>query len=165
MSGGVILSAMFASRVTRAWFRPGIEPRVLVKFRICEKDSSEALTKPSSDFPKIAVGPCPELPRVPRFDMFEVSVLRVDQKAGRHRKGCALGLVGKTAETERTADSHRAVEDSGGKFQRARELAGAAREDDTGSRLRRKGRIRKPVPHHLKYLLGTVPDNVRDRSA
>src|SRR5579859_3650508 len=165
MSGGVILSAMFASRVTRAWFRPGIQPRVLVKFRICEKDSSEALTKPSSDFSKIAVGPCPELPRVPRFDMFEMSVLRIDQEAGRHREGGALGLVGKAAEAERAADSYRAVEDSGGKFQRSGELTGATAQDDTGFGLRRKGRIRKPVPDHLKNLLGTVPDDVCNRGA
>src|ERR1700742_2203591 len=135
MSGGVILSAMFASRVTRAWFRHGIQPRVLVKICICGKDSSEALTKPSSDFSKITVGPCPELPRVPRFDMLEMSVLRIDQQAGGHREGSALGLVGKTAETERAADSHGPVEDPGREFQRSGELAGAAGEDDTCFRL------------------------------
>src|ERR1700760_1324334 len=131
MSGGVILSAMFASWVTRAWFRHGIAPRVLVKLRICKKDSSEALTKPSTDFSKIAVGPCLQLPRVSRFDMFEVSVLRINQKAGGHRERGAFGLVGKPAEAERAADAHRAVEDSGGEFQRSRELASAPGEDDT----------------------------------
>src|SRR5579863_5575140 len=165
MSGGVILSAMFASRVTRAWFRHGIAPRVLVKLRICGKDSSEALAKPSSDFAKIAVGPCPQLPRVPRFDMFEMSVLRVDQKAGGHSEGCALGLVGKAAEAERATDSNRAVENTCGEFQRSGELTGTPTEDDARFRFRRKGRIRKPVPDHLKNLLGTMPDNVCDRGA
>ena len=35
---------------------------------------------------------------LPRFDVFEVSVLRIDQEAGRHRERGALGLVGQPAE-------------------------------------------------------------------
>ncbi len=102
---------------------------------------------------------------MPRFDMFEVSELRIDQKAAGHRKGRAFRFTGKPAETQGAADPHRPVEDSGGKLERAGELAGAAAQDHTGFRLRCKGRIRKPVPDHLKNLLGTVPDNIRDRGA
>ena len=93
---------------------------------------------------------------MPRFDMFKMSVLRVDQEAGGNREGSPFGFVRQPAETERAADSYRAVEDSGGKFQRSGELTGATAQDDTGFGLRRKGRIRKPVPDHLKNLLGTV---------
>src|SRR6185437_1043752 len=149
--------------VTRAWVRPGPRPRVLVKFACCGKQSSEALAKPSSDLSEITVRPCLELPRMPRFDMFEVSVLRVDQQAGRRREGSGLGLVGKAAEAERTADTHRPVEDLGGELRDTGELRGAAAEHDAGLRLRREGGILEPVAHHFENLLDAVLDDVRNR--
>ena len=100
---------------------------------------------------------------MPRFDMFKMSVLRIDQEARGDRKRRPLGLVAQFAETERATDTDRAVEDSRGKLKGAGELRGATAQDDTRFRLRRKGRIRKPVPDHLKNLLGTRPDDVRYR--
>src|ERR1700742_1501261 len=88
--------------------------------------SSEALAKPSSDLSEIAVGPCPKLPRMPRFDMFKMSVLRIDQEARRHRERCAFGLGGQPSEAERAADAHRTLEDRACQFGDAGELRGAA---------------------------------------
>src|SRR4051812_20785218 len=92
--------------------------------------SSEALAKPSSDLSEIAVGPCPKLPRMPRFDVFKMSVLRVDQQARWHRERRALGFARQPSETERTADAHRALEDLACKFGNAGKLRGAAAEDN-----------------------------------
>ena len=72
-----------------------------------ETDSSEALAKPSSDLSEIAVSPCPELPRMPRFDVFEMSVLRIDQQTRGNRERRALGLIGQPAKAERAADPDR----------------------------------------------------------
>jgi hypothetical protein len=51
---------------------------------MCGKDSSKPLAEPSSDLSEIAVGSCPELPRMSRFDVFKVGVLRIDQQPGRN---------------------------------------------------------------------------------
>src|SRR4029079_15424978 len=84
----------YLSSITRALVRPGRRPREMVKVVWYEDRSSEALSKPSSDPSEIAVSPCPELPRMPRFDVFKMSVLRIDQEARGHRERGALGLVG-----------------------------------------------------------------------
>src|SRR5258708_25488671 len=107
--------------ITRALVRLGRRPRKLMKVEGDGKDSSEALTKPSSDFSEIAVCPCPELPRMPRFDVFKMSVLRIDQKTGGNRERRALGLAGQPAKAERTADAHRPAENLGCKFGKAGE--------------------------------------------
>src|SRR6202040_2271124 len=93
--------------ITRALVRPGRRPRGVGKGEGGGKESSEAFGQPSSDLSKIAVSPCPELPRMPRFDMFKMSVLRVDQQACGNRERRALGLAGQPSETERAADAHR----------------------------------------------------------
>ena len=124
---------------------------------------SEALAKPSSDLSEITVSPCSEVPRVPRFDVLEMSVLGIDQQACGHRKGGVLCLLGQPAKTERATDSNRPAEDLGGKFADARQLRGAAAENHSRLGLRRKGRIRKPIPNHFKNLLDAVPDDVCDR--
>src|SRR5688572_23357692 len=158
MSGGVRLSAMVASITTRALVRPGRRPQGLVKIFWSVDRSSEALAKPSSDLSEIAVSPCPELPRMPRFDVFQMSVLRIDQQPGRHRERGALGLAGQPAEAERPADPDRAVEDTGGEFNRAGQLGSPAAQDNPRPRLCRKRGIREPVPDHFKNLLGAMPD-------
>src|ERR1700744_6215110 len=113
MSGGGILSAMGCLSITRAWFRPGRRPRELVEFVQGGKQPSEALAKPSSDLSEITVSPCPELPRMPRFDMFKMSVLGVDQAPRRRREGGVLGLGRQPPEAERTAEAHRPAQDLG----------------------------------------------------
>src|SRR5262245_49982987 len=148
MSGGVRLSAMVASLTTRALVHPGRRPRGLVKIVWLQVRSSEALAKPSSDLSEIAVSPCPELPRMPRFDVFTMSVLRIDQEACGHRERGALGLVGQPAEAERTADPNRPVENACSEFDGAGQLGCAAAQDNPRPRLCRKGGIREPVPDH-----------------
>jgi len=44
---------------------------------------------------------------MPRFDMFKMSVLRIDQEARGDREGRALSLVGQAAEAERATDPDR----------------------------------------------------------
>src|SRR6185437_611703 len=78
--------------ITRAWIYPGRRPRELVEWIRTGTKPSEALAKPSSDLSEIAVSPCFELPRMPRFDMFKVSVLRIDQEPRRHGERCVLRL-------------------------------------------------------------------------
>jgi hypothetical protein len=97
--------------------------------------------------------------------MFEVSVLRINQEPGRRGERRGLGLVGQPAESEGTAEAHRAVEDLAGEFRDAGELGGAAAQDNASLRLRREGGILKPVPDHLKNLLDAMPHDIRYRGA
>src|SRR5258708_6059076 len=141
ISGTLRLMVMIASRLRARLSRnvPGRRPQALVEVEWVEKDSSEALAKPSSDLSEITVGPCPELPRMPRFDVFKMSVLRIDQEARRDRERRALHLIGQPAETERAADPHRPAENPGGKFGKAGELRRAPAQDHPCPRLCRKG--------------------------
>src|SRR5256885_5022427 len=52
---------------------------------------SEAFAKPSSHLREITFGPRHELSRAPRFELFEMCDLRVDQEPGRHRERRSLG--------------------------------------------------------------------------
>src|SRR5436309_5005670 len=122
MSGGVRLSAMVCLSITRALIRPGRRPREWGEFQRAGKDSSEALAKPSSDLSEIAVSPCPELPRMPRFDVFKMSVLRINQQPRGNRERRALGFAGQPSKAERPADTDRTAEDFGRKFGNAGEL-------------------------------------------
>src|ERR1700730_3229057 len=74
----------------------------------------EALAKPSSHLRKIAVGPRHELSRTPRFELFEMRHLWIDEEAGRDRERRPLGGLGKSADAERPADPHPASQDSRG---------------------------------------------------
>ena len=102
---------------------------------------------------------------MPRFDVFEMCVLRIDQQARGHRERGTLGLIGQPAEAERAADPDRPVENVGSEFDSTGELRRAAAQDNPRPRLCRKGGIREPVPDHFKNLLGAMPDDVRDRGA
>src|SRR4051794_30867930 len=128
MSGGVRLSAMVASRLHARVVSqcPRADGRRSDGISGLRKDSSEAFAKPSPDLSEIAVSPCPKLPRMPRFDMFKMSVLRIDQQARRHRKGCALGLAGQPSETKGSPDPHRTFQDLSCQFGNAGQLRGAA---------------------------------------
>src|ERR1700736_446560 len=135
ISGTLRLMVMIASRL-RAFVRRDRRPRgLVVEVEWVGKDSSEALAKPSSDLSEIAIGPCLELPRMPRFDVFKMSVLGVDQQTRGHRERRALRLIGQPAKAERTADTHRAAENLGGKFDKAGELRRAPAQDNSRLRL------------------------------
>src|SRR5258708_39310783 len=110
--------------ITRALVRPGRRPWELVKVVWSRIWSSEALAKPSSDLSEIAVSPCSELPRMPRFDAFKMSVLRIDQQARGHRKRQALRLIGHAAKAERAAAPARARENPDREPDGSRRLAG-----------------------------------------
>ena len=69
--------------ITRAWGL-GCTPKRLMEWSDPVLRSSEALSKPSSDLSEVAVGPCHDLPRMPRFNVFKVCELRIHQQAGRH---------------------------------------------------------------------------------
>src|SRR5262249_41401274 len=129
------------------------------------KDSSEALAKPSSDLSEITVRPCLELPRMPRFDMFEMSVLRIDQEPGRNRKRRGLRLRRQPAKSERPADAHGPAKNLGGKLGDAGHLRGAAAQDDARGGLRQKGKTGRRVPAHFKNPLDGGADVVGDRGA
>jgi hypothetical protein len=47
---------------------------------------------------------------MPRFDVFKMSVLRIDQQTRRDRERGALCFIGQAPETERTAEAHRSAE-------------------------------------------------------
>src|SRR5271165_4422684 len=113
---------------------------------------SEALAKPSSDPCDITIGPCHRPPRCPRFEMFKMRRLRVDQQAGCDREGRAFRRVGKPGKAERPADAHRAIENARGEVAQAVELARAAGQNHVPARLRRERRGGKAVTHHLQNL-------------
>src|ERR1700726_3059123 len=125
---------VLACRVCRRARRP----QELVKVECNGKDSSEALTQPSSAFSEIAGSPCPELPRMPRFDAFKMSVLRIDQQARGNRERRALCLTGQPAEAERAAEPDRPAENLGGEFGKAGELCRTTAQDNPRLRLCRK---------------------------
>src|SRR6266498_4952793 len=98
----------------------------------------EALAKPSSHPREITVGPRHELSRAPRFELFEMRHLRIDQEPGRDRERRALGGFGKSRDAERTADPHPASENAGGDLRQSGELARASRQHHASPRVRRE---------------------------
>src|SRR5262249_4048818 len=77
--------------------------------------SSEALAKPSSD-PCDISGPCHQLPRMPRFEMFVVCRLGVDKQAGGDAERRTLGRFMQPRDAERTADADRTAQDARGQL-------------------------------------------------
>src|SRR5438105_15090232 len=136
-----------------------------MEFHWIGKNSLKAFAKPSPDLSEVAVSPSLELPRMPRFDVFEMGVLRVDQQPRGDRERSALGLGGQSAKAERTADPHRPAENLACELHNAGKLGGATAQDNSRPRLCGKGGIGKPVPDHLKNLLGALANDVGDRRA
>jgi hypothetical protein len=87
---------------------------------------SEAFAQPSSDLRHVAACSRHQMPRSPRFEVFEVRRLRVNQEAGRNREGWALRRIRQTREAERTADANRASENPRCQFRQPDKLRGAA---------------------------------------
>ena len=105
------------------------------------RSSPVAIVRPERCSP----GPCHQVPRSPRFEVFKMRGLRIDQQAGRHGEGRALGLFRKAGDAERAADADRAAEDARGKLGEAGELACAAGENNAGARLSGERRSRQAV--------------------
>src|SRR5207344_1517787 len=87
-------------------------------------ESSEALPKPTSDPCDVATCSCRCIPRSPRFEMFQMSHLRIDQEAGGGGEGRTLGLLRQSGNAERATDAHRPVENAGGEVRKPVQLAG-----------------------------------------
>ena len=99
------------------------------------------------------------MPRSPRFEMFEMRRLRIDQQAGGDREGRPLGRLRQPGDAERPADADRPVEDARGELRQAGELAGAAGQDDARARLGRERRSREAVAHHFQNFLDARLDD------
>src|SRR6266568_968095 len=125
----------------------------------------EAFAKPSSHPREIAFGPRHERSRAPRFDLFEMRHLRIDQKPGRDRERRAFGGFGQAGDAERTADPHPASEDAGGDLGQARELARSSGQHHARARVRRERRSGETVAHHLQNLLDPWADDAYQRRA
>ena len=108
---------------------------------------------------------CHQLPRSPRFEMFEMRRLRIDQQSGRDGEGRPLGRFRQTGNSERPADADRTAEDARRKFRQAGELARAAGQHHAAARLGRERRRRQPVAHHFENLLDARPDDAHQRRA
>src|SRR5712691_13183294 len=105
-------------------------------------ESSEALAKPSSDPCDIAA-PCRRVPRSPRFEMFEMRRLQVDQQT-RHDGECrTLGFLGQPGNAERPADPNRTAENLRGEPRQPGELARPAGQDHASTRLGSEWRDRQ----------------------
>ena len=119
----------------------------------CGKDSSEALAKPSSDLSKIAVSPCLELPRMPRFDVFKMSVLRIDQKARWNRAEEIFEMVrDRLADSPFSAEPKASVVLSGG----ASQLTGLA---ELGTQI-----LGRPVRVGRPLGFGRLPNEAKSAS-
>ena len=73
---------------------------------------SEALPKPSSDPSDVAAGPCRGVPRVPRFVVFVMCCLRIDEEARGGREGRPFGGLRQSGNAERPTDPDRAAENA-----------------------------------------------------
>src|SRR5690348_5263415 len=103
--------------------------------RMTLKFGSEAFAQPSSDLRDVAAGSCHQMPRSPRFEVFEMRRLRVDQESRRDGKRRSLSRIRQSAQSERTPDTHGTIQNSTRQFRQADELARAAGQHDTRARL------------------------------
>ena len=95
------------------------------------------------------------MPRSPRFEVFKMRRLRIDQQSGRGREGRAFRRIRQAGKAERTTDANRASENSCCEFWQANQLARAAAEDgatggDSGSVQLGWSLAETPVPVMLK---------------
>src|SRR5262245_26663734 len=127
--------------------------------------ASETFAQPSSDPGHVAPRPCPVLPRMPRFEVFEVCRLGIDQKPSESREGRRLGDVRKAGDAERTPERHRTAEDMRGEIRQTGELAAAAGQHNAPARLGRERRNRQSIANHFENFLDPRPDDLRQGRA
>src|SRR4051794_37575229 len=128
-------------------------------------ESSEALPQPSSDPCEISACSCRRMPRSPRFEMFEMHRLRIDEQTRRHRKGRSFGFLRQPRNAERPADAHGPAENLPGQLHQSGELTGAAGENHPAARLGRERRVRQPVTNHLQNFFDPRLDDAHKRRA
>src|SRR5262245_7727605 len=125
----------------------------------------EALAKPSSHPREITFRPGHELSRAPRFELFEMRHLGVDQEPGRDRECRTFGSLGQSRDAERPAHAHPARENARGGLGQPRELARAAGQHHARTRIRRKRRGGEPVAHHFQNFLDAGADDAHEGGA
>src|SRR5215831_16316444 len=96
---------------------------------------SEALPEPSPDSCEVTVRPCHQLPRSPRFEMFEMRRLGIDEQPGGSGESRAFGGLRQAGYAERAPDPRLAAENARGELGHAGELAGAPGEDHAAARI------------------------------
>src|ERR1700693_1488059 len=104
----LMAASLMRGRVNRRLRRVGPRPGTDQNSRC-----SEAVAKPSSDPSDVAARPCLGLPRWPRTEVFEMRVLRIDEKSRYHRESRAFGGLRQARNAERPGDPDRAGENAG----------------------------------------------------
>src|SRR4029434_7831479 len=79
-------------------------------------EGSEAFAQPSSDPCHVTARSCHQLPRTPRFEVFEMRCLWVDKQACRHRKGRPFSRFGQTSHAQGTTYSYGTPQDASGQI-------------------------------------------------
>src|SRR6516162_10124523 len=121
---------------------------------------SETLAKPTSDAGEVAARTCLGVAPTPRFEMFEMRRLGVDQQPCRHGEGCALGGVREAGDAKRPADAHRAAEHARGKVRQAGELARAAGQHHMAAAFGSERRRGETIAHHFENLFDARLDDL-----
>src|SRR4029453_17212022 len=126
-------------------------------------EGSEAFTQPSSDPCHVTARSCHQLPRTPRFEVFEMRCLWVDKQACRHRKGRPSSRFGQTSHAQGTTYSYGTPQDTRGEISESVELARTARQHDAAAWLCREGGRSPPTAHHLEDFLDPGLDDAHKR--
>src|SRR5205807_5181632 len=124
-------------------------------------ESSEALTKPSSD-PRDITASCRQVPRSPRFEMLKMRRLRIHQQSRRDGKRPSLRLLRESGNVERAPHSHRTAQDLRGKIGNAGELARSTGQHHAPARLGRERRGCQAIAYHFQYFLDARLDDARE---
>ena len=99
------------------------------------------------------------MPRVSRFEVFQMRELRIDQEACRGRESRSLGDLRQSRNAERTANADRPSKDAGRKIGQSGELTRSPGEDYAAARFCRKRGGNKAIARDLQNLLGTRLDD------
>src|SRR5262249_13259507 len=166
ISGMFRLMVMIASFVSRGRApRPGPSgpPPVAEIFELRFRGPSETLAKPSSDASEIPARAGHELPLTPRFEMFEMRRLRVDEQARCDRKGRAPSRLRRAGNAEWTSEPHRTSNHPGRQFRQAVELAGAPSQDHMPPPIGHNRTCSQAVTHHFENFLNARFDDAHQR--
>src|SRR4029453_13243259 len=93
-------------------------------------EGSEAFAQPSSDPCHVTARSCHQLPRTPRFEVFEMRCLWGNKRACPPPKGGALSRFRQTGHAQGTTYSYGTPQDAIGEISESVELTCTARQDD-----------------------------------
>src|SRR5215469_2455285 len=100
---------------------------------------------------------------MPRFKMFEMRRLWVDEQARRDRKGRSLGRIRSAGDPQRAPKPYWAAEQPGRQFRQSVELAGSAGQDHVTAPVGRDRACGQAVTDHFKDFLDPWSDDVHYR--